>query len=354
MFKNLTPRQIAIFCSGVLTLIILFILVILQLFSFYKFDFFVWPILFVLISTASYIVILFFLNKFIYRRIKLIYKIIHDKKVSLSKDKIPVKDIPEGALNDVSAEVDQWVKDQQTTIKNLQTLESYRRDFLGNVSHELKTPIFNIQGYVHTLLDGAIEDKQLSYKYLDRAAKNIERLQTIVEDLESISKLELGELVLEMSKFDIKILTEEVFEELELLAEEKNIRLKFKEGASIGYNVFADREYIRQVLVNLINNSIKYGKEGGVSKVSFYNMENYILVEVADNGAGIEKQDLIRIFDRFYRVDKSRSRSAGGSGLGLSIVKHIIEAHHQSVNVRSTPGEGSTFNFTLQKSKGKI
>ena len=250
--------------------------------------------------------------------------------------------------------MDQWVKDQQTTIKNLQTLESYRRDFLGNVSHELKTPIFNIQGYVHTLLDGAIEDKQLSYKYLDRAAKNIERLQTIVEDLESISKLELGELVLEMSKFDIKILTEEVFEELELLAEEKNIRLKFKEGASIGYNVFADREYIRQVLVNLINNSIKYGKEGGVSKVSFYNMENYILVEVADNGAGIEKQDLIRIFDRFYRVDKSRSRSAGGSGLGLSIVKHIIEAHHQSVNVRSTPGEGSTFNFTLQKSKGKV
>ncbi len=354
MFKNLTPRQIALFCSGVLTLIILFILFILQLFTFYKFDAVVWLILFVLISLASYLTILFFLNKFIYRRIKLIYKIIHDKKVSLSKDKIPGKDIAEGALNDVSMEVNQWVKDQQTTIENLQTLESYRRDFLGNVSHELKTPIFNIQGYVHTLLDGAIEDKQLSYKYLDRAARNIERLQTIVQDLESISKLELGELVLEMSKFDIKQLAEEVFEELELLAEDKKIRLTFKDGASIGYSVLADREYIRQVLVNLVNNSIKYGKEGGVVKVSFYNMENYILVEVADNGTGIEKHDLIRIFDRFYRVDKSRSRMAGGSGLGLSIVKHIIEAHNQSINVRSTPGEGSTFNFTLKKSKGKL
>ena len=162
---------------------------------------------------------------------------------------------------------------------------------------------------MHTLMDGAYEDKDLCLKYLDRAAKNIERLQTIVQDLESISKLELGELVLEMTKFDIRHLTEEVFEELELVAAEKNIKLSFKDGASVGYNVMADREYIRQVLVNLVNNSLKYGKVDGTSKVSFYDMENYILVEISDNGVGIEKHHLKHVFDRFYRVDKSRSLS---------------------------------------------
>ena len=354
MFKNLTPRQIAFFSSGVLAIAILIIFLFLNLLNFVSFKEYVWIGLFLLVWITSYIVSLYFLNKFIYRRIKLIYKIIHDNKVSLSKDKVNREDVTDGVLNDVSLEVTQWVKDQQATIENLQSLETYRRDFLGNVSHELKTPIFNIQGYVHTLIDGAYEDKDLCLKYLDRAAKNIERLQTIVQDLESISKLELGELVLEMTKFDIRQLTEEVFEELELVAAEKNIKLSFKEGASVGYNVLADREYIRQVLVNLINNSLKYGNPGGSSKVSFYNMDNYILVEISDNGVGIEKHHLKHVFDRFYRVDKSRSRTAGGSGLGLSIVKHIIEAHNQTITVRSTAGEGSTFNFTLKKAKGKL
>lgn len=354
MFKNLTPRQIAFFSSGVLAIAILIIFIILGFFDLVSFEKYVWIGLFLLVWLTSYIISLYFLNKFIYRRIKLIYKIIHDNKVSLSKDKSNKEDVVDGVLDDVSLEVTQWVKDQQATIENLQSLETYRRDFLGNVSHELKTPIFNIQGYVHTLMDGAYEDKDLCLKYLDRAAKNIERLQTIVQDLESISKLELGELVLEMTKFDIRQLTEEVFEELELVAAEKNIRLSFKEGASVGYNVLADREYIRQVLVNLVNNSLKYGKINGTSKVSFYNMDNYILVEVSDNGVGIEKHHLKHVFDRFYRVDKSRSRTAGGSGLGLSIVKHIIEAHNQTITVRSTAGEGSTFNFTLKKAKGKL
>lgn len=351
MFKNLTPRQIAFYSSGVHTLFALALILLL-----------IWSglititpmvvVIFLLINfMVSSLISHFFINKFVYRRIKLIYKIIHDNKVSLSKDRQSNPDIQSNVIEDVGVKVTEWVENQQATIDNLRTLENYRRDFLGNVSHELKTPIFNIQGYVHTLLDGAVEDPQLSYKYLDRAAKNIDRLQTIVQDLESISKLELGELVLEMSRFDIRQLTEEVFEELELIAGEKKIKLTFKEGASVGYQVFADREYIRQVLINLINNSIKYGREGGQTKVSFYNMDNYILVEVADNGVGIEKHDLKRVFDRFYRVDKSRSRLAGGSGLGLSIVKHILEAHNQTVNVRSTPGEGSTFNFTLKKAK---
>lgn len=351
MFKNLTPKQIAFYSSGVHTLFILLLFLLLRSFSLLEVSTIVLCLLLTGIYLASYFVSLYFLNRFIYRRIKLIYKIIHENKVSLSKDKVAGKDAGNAILDDVGMQVTKWVEDQQATIENLQTLESYRRDFLGNVSHELKTPIFNIQGYVHTLLDGAIEDEKLSLKYLDRTAKNIDRLQTIVQDLESISKLELGELVLEMSKFDIKTLAEEVFEEMEMIAEDRNIKMTFKEGASVGYNVFADREYIRQVLVNLVSNSIKYGKEGGLSKLSFYNMDNYILVEVSDNGVGIEKHDLKRVFDRFYRVDKSRSRMVGGSGLGLSIVKHIIEAHNQTVNVRSTYGEGSTFNFTLKKAK---
>ena len=309
MFKNLTPRQIAFYSSGVLATAILTIFLIFNVFHFVSIDRFIWIVLFILIWVTSYIISLYFLNKFIYRRIKLIYKIIHDNKVSISKDKSNKEDVTDGILDDVSLEVTQWVKVQQATIENLQSLETYRRDFLGNVSHELKTPIFNIQGYVHTLMDGAYEDKDLCLKYLDRAAKNIERLQTIVQDLESISKLELGELVLEMTKFDIRHLTEEVFEELELVAAEKNIKLSFKDGASVGYNVMADREYIRQVLVNLVNNSLKYGKVDGTSKVSFYDMENYILVEISDNGVGIEKHHLKHVFDRFYRVDKSRSLS---------------------------------------------
>ena len=252
-------------------------------------------------------------------------------------------------LDSVEEEVAQWAQSQENEINTLKTLEAYRKKYLGNVSHELKTPIFSIQGFVHTLLDGALEDETVNRRYLERAASNVERLLTIVYDLETITKLESGELMLDITTFDIKELVEEVFSDIEIKAKEGNIDLVFKEGADRSFMVKGDPEYIRQVLNNLIVNSIKYGKKGGVTKASFYDMHNQVLIEISDNGIGIQERHLKHLFDRFYRVDKSRSRIQGGSGLGLSIVKHILEVHDQTINVRSTPEMGSTFGFTLDK-----
>jgi two-component system phosphate regulon sensor histidine kinase PhoR len=252
-------------------------------------------------------------------------------------------------LDNVEKEVGEWAEQNDRDIEELERLATYRRRFIGDVSHELKTPIFNIQGFIHTLLDGAIHDPQVNLQYLQRAAKNVDRLQAIVEDLETINKLEAGQMILDLREFDIHDLADEVYADLEMRARERNIRLTFKEGANQHFRVRADKESIRQVLINLVHNSIKYGSEGGVTKVSFYDVETYILVEVSDNGIGIDPEHLKHVFDRFYRADKHRSREAGGTGLGLSIVKHIIEAHKQTINVRSGVGQGSTFGFTLEK-----
>ena len=264
----------------------------------------------------------------------------------LKADKIGMDRI---ILDEVEREVSEWADQYERDEEELERLASYRRRFIGDVSHELKTPIFNIQGFVHTLLDGAIHDDKVNIQYLNRAAKNVDRLQSIVEDLETINKLEAGQVVLDLRDFDLHELADEVFEDLEMRARERNIRLTYKDGANQRFQVRADKETIRQVLVNLVHNSIKYGREGGVTKVSFYDMENFVLVEVSDNGIGIPEEHLKYVFDRFYRIDKSRSRDAGGTGLGLAIVKHIIEAHKQTINVRSTVGQGSTFGFTLEK-----
>ena len=254
-------------------------------------------------------------------------------------------------LEDINDDVIEWAKATQAEIETLKSLESYRKNFVGNISHELKTPIFTIQGYLHTLLDGGLDDPDINKDYLNRAAKNTARLQNIVEDLETISRLESGREIIELRRFDIKALVQEVTDDIQSIANERGIKISFKEGADHPYGVHADREGIRQVLTNLLINSIKYGKDGGSTKVSLYNMENQILVEITDNGIGIEEKHLKHLFDRFYRVDTSRSRAIGGSGLGLSIVKHIIEAHNQTIHVRSTKGIGSTFGFTLDKSK---
>ncbi len=303
----------------------------------------------VLLFILNYSIGLFFFTRYVYRRIKLLYKIIHKFKVG-SKGKSPAKaSIHEKIFENAELDVVKWADSQNKQLEELKTLENYRREFLGNVSHELKTPIFNIQGYLHTLLDGALYDEEINRNYLLRAAKNTERLQTIVEDLEAISKLESEEMVLDLTRFDIKVLAQEVLEDLELQASMKQVKLQFKDGADKHFMVKADKEYIRQVLNNLIANSIKYGKARGLTKIGFYDMDRYILIEVADNGIGIEQKHLNHLFDRFYRVDKSRSREVGGSGLGLAIVKHIIEAHNQTINVRSTPGLGSTFGITLEK-----
>ncbi|NND35236.1 MAG: sensor histidine kinase [Saprospiraceae bacterium] len=347
MFKNLTPRQIAIYSASVIGFFVLLLSILLR-FIIPSPGFVHFLALIFIVVLSSYFVNLFFLKKYIFRKIKLIYKTIHSLKLDPRLKQKSI-DSDDQIIEDVEKEVASWAHDRQVEIDQLKTLENYRREFLGNVSHELKTPIFNIQGYIHTLIDGGIDDNKVNLKYLDRSAKNVERLITIVDDLETISKLESGNLVLDIRKFNIKELVDEVFETHELTAQRKNVELVYKEGASQQFQVKADKDYIRQVLDNLVLNSIKYGREGGFTKVSFYDMDKYILVEVADNGLGIDQEHLKHVFDRFYRVDKSRSRDAGGSGLGLSIVKHIVEAHNQTINVRSSKNLGSTFGFTLAK-----
>ena len=348
MIKNITPKQIAFYSAFVISLASLLLLSAGILLSFISTEWYIAIIFGIASFFFSYFLIIFILKRFIYRKIKLIYKNIHDFKLH-SKDKLRAIDLDKDVLEEVEQEVVEWADSQKKEIESLKMLEEYRRNFLGNISHELKTPIFSIQGYVHTLLDGGLYDKDINKNYLRKAAKNVSRLLTIVEDLESISRLESGELILDIQRFDIQILVNEVFEDLELQAKEKNIRLSKKDGTDISFFVAADQENIRQVIINLVSNSIKYGKENGHTKVGCYDMENFILIEIADDGIGISEDHLKHLFDRFYRVDKSRSRSQGGSGLGLSIVKHIIEAHKQTINVRSTEGIGSTFGFTLKK-----
>jgi two-component system phosphate regulon sensor histidine kinase PhoR len=350
MHKNATPQQIAIYSTLFISGITLAALMVANFLS--DFDLNIYELLFLLVVNALsiYFIFIYFLKNYIYRKIKLIYKTIHRFKVE-SKAKVSNVNIYSDIIGEVEKEVQDWANSSQKEIEDLRALEAYRRNFIGDISHELKTPLFNIQGYILSLLEGGINDPEVNYSFLKKAASNAERLQTIVEDLDAISKLESGEWLLDMQTFDIKELAEEVFEDLDIKARRKKIRLSFKEGADKSFFVRADLENIRQVLSNLIVNSIKYGKEGGVTKVSFYDMDHHILIEVADNGMGIAEENLPRVFDRFFRADKSRSRIQGGSGLGLSIVKHIIEAHKQTINVRSTEGYGSTFGFTLEKGR---
>ncbi len=251
-------------------------------------------------------------------------------------------------IHNLDLEINAWADDRKEEIERLKKLEVYRKEFLGNVSHELKTPIFNIQGYVLTLLDGGLEDPSINRNYLERAEKSIDRMITIVDDLEAISQLETGELQIEPERFDIFTLAKDVADAQEMKATAKGIILTLPEDSKPIF-VFADRFRIRQVLVNLIVNSVKYGKEYGETKIRFYDVGENVMVEIADNGIGIEKEHLPRLFERFYRVDKSRSREQGGTGLGLAIVKHIIEAHNQSINVMSTEGAGTVFSFSLKK-----
>ena len=346
--KNATPQQIALLSAVFTALIVALVLVLLALGGFTD-----WLVVFIGSATcllAGYIVFLAYLRRYIYRKIKLVYKTIHQHKLSAG-DKVNAVNVREDIIDQVEQDVSSWIQEQNQQIAQLKQFDEYRQRFLGDISHELKTPIFNVQGYLETLLDGAIDDERVRTTYVEKAARNVERLNTIVEDLESISRLENGKELLDMQVFDIRELVEEVFEELSLKAKRLEIKLSFKTGADKSFRVRADRENIRQVLINLVNNSLKYGRPRGTTKVAFYDMDNNVLVEVADNGIGIREDHLPRIFERFYRVDKSRSREAGGSGLGLAIVKHIIEAHNQTVHVRSSVKLGSTFGFTLAKAR---
>lgn len=347
--KNSTPRQIAILISAYAALVNTVVLTVLFFLN-PKWPYWGFQVILAgaITFAAAYFTSLFFITNYIFRKVKVIYKAIRNYKVS-PEEKQRELDPDRDFISEVEQEVSDWAKRQQEELERHQAWADYRKRFLGDISHELKTPIFNIQGYLHTLLDNNLEDTEVNIPFLTKAVKNAERLQTIVEDLESISKLEQGSQILDIQSFELKSLVEEVFDDLRFKALEKNIRLEFKEGAVANFKVSADKESIRQVLTNLVHNSIKYGNPNGRTKVGFYDMDKYLLVEVADNGIGIAKKHLPHVFDRFYRADKSRSREHGGSGLGLSIVKHIVDAHGQTINVRSTPDVGSTFGFTLEK-----
>jgi two-component system phosphate regulon sensor histidine kinase PhoR len=350
--KNYTPRQVALATSFWITVGygILLSISIFSLMPLWEKNY-TWLVVFILLGFfVSYFILLYVLQNYIYRRVKLIYKTIHQKKL-LSQTKKDSIDLDTNILEEVEKQVEDWANNKEQEVAKYKIGAEYRRRFVGDISHELKTPIFIIQSYLDTLLDGAWKDEQLCPKFLQKVSKSAERLQTIVQDLEAIAKLESGEMLLDMRSFDIGKLTEEIFEELEMQAKQSNIQLSFKEGAAFPYRVFADEDKIRQVMVNLVSNSIKYGNAGGKTKVSFYDMDRHVLIEVADNGIGIPAEHLPHVFNRFYRVDKSRTREQGGSGLGLSIVKHIVEVHKQTINVRSTVGHGSTFGFTLEKAR---
>lgn len=297
----------------------------------------------IIVFIVSYISSFYFIKKMLLYRIKPLYKII-DKPDS-EESYLKSLDI----LNKIDIKIANWAIQKNQEIDRLKRNEKFRREFLSNVSHELKTPLFSIQGYVTTLLDGAIDDKSVNRKFLEKANKNINRMIAIIQDLEKISNIESGQLQLIYNDFDILVLIKEIFEMLENKASKKNIKF-YLINPTKSYIVRADRQKIADVLYNLLLNSINYGKENGKTSVYIHDLDDKILIEISDNGIGIEEKHIPRLFERFFRVDKSRSRDEGGTGLGLAIVKHILEAHQQQIFVKSTYGVGSSFSFTLNKS----
>ena len=298
---------------------------------------------------CSFLVFYYLLEKYIYTKIKLIYKLIHNLKLGKDLKDALGEYVSSDPINDVEQEVKEWAGAKKKEIDLLKKQEQFRREFLSNVSHEFKTPLFAIQGYIETLQDCLVDDPDQAVLFLKKAENNVERLSYLINDLDVISKLETGESPINYQKFDFVQVAKEVMENLEDRAQAKNIKLFFKDKYTAITLVSADREKIRQVLINLMVNSIKYGIDGGETAIKIFELHDQVLIEVTDNGIGIEEKHLSRLFERFYRIDTHRAREVGGTGLGLAIVKHILEAHQQTISVRSTPGIGTTFAFTLQK-----
>ncbi|MFB2121135.1 sensor histidine kinase [Parapedobacter sp. 2B3] len=298
----------------------------------------------------SFLTFYYLFQRYIYSKIRLIYKLVHNLKLGKDlKDALGEK-MSDDPINDVEQQVRDWAKEKKKEIDRLKEQERFRREFLSNVAHEFKTPLFALQGYIDALQDGMMqEDIELATQFLRKASSNLDRLSFLIKDLDEISRLESGQIPINFQKFDLVVLVKEILESMEDKASTHDVRLVFKEKYQYPTLVRADREKVRQVFVNLISNSIKYGKRGGQTDIRIYELFETVLVEVTDDGIGIEERNLPRIFERFFRTDRSRSRKIGGSGLGLSIVKHIIEAHEQTINVRSTEGVGTTFAFTLEK-----
>lgn len=341
-----TPKQMAVYIA-LLTTVVAGILEMVFLTIYVPNKLLPLSISLLVIFVSIYFIAQYMLNDFIFQKINPIYK-------TIQKRNIPEKELRKNlGKKDLIKEVDQevmiWAQDKTKEIAQLKQMEKYRKEFIGNVSHELKTPIFNIQGYVLTLLDGGLEDPSINRLYLERTEKSVNRMINIVEDLDIIARLESGEMKLNLSSFNIIKLCEEIFDMQEMRAEKRNISLRFGRKYDKPILVHADRKKIHDAISNLVVNSIKYGNHKGYTMIDFLDMGNNILVEISDNGIGIPAKDIPRVFERFYRVDKSRSRHQGGTGLGLAIVKHILEAHKQTINVRSDESKGTSFTFTLPK-----
>lgn len=343
--KDLSPKKISFLISLISSLIFLTLFFFFGNYAILE-NWLITIVVFLLAFILLNWITLKIVQRFITDKITPIYKTIQNINISESASK---EKKPEDIITTAEKDVIDWAKDRKQEITHLKQMEKYRKEYLGNVSHELKTPIFNIQGYILTLLDGGIDDPDINRMYLERTEKSINRMISIVEDLGIISSLESGKLKLEKTKFNIVKLVEEVFETQEIRAKEYKFTLKHTHSSDNPVFVNADRKRIYQVLNNLVVNSINYGKKNGATTISFTAMGKKILIEVTDDGIGITKEDIPRLFERFYRVDRSRSRNLGGTGLGLAIVKHIIEAHKQTLHVHSRIKKGSTFGFTLQK-----
>lgn len=343
------PKQVALFIAVALTILGALILLVAQFAAEQRFPVWLWAVYMSLTMLTTYFLAWWSVENFLHGKIMLLFRSIHstDTMDERLKEAARSKDI----LGDVQKDVEEWASVKQSEIQTLKEQARFRRDFIGNLAHELKTPIFNIQGYLLTLLEGGLDDPKINYDYLGRADKNLERLTALVEDLDSISKLEAGREVLKIEKFNLIELCDELFKLFELRAAEKNIDLRFNKKYDKPIWVKADKSKILQVLTNLLTNAINYGKEEGFCEIRFFDMSQNILIEVADDGIGVSPDHVSRLFERFYRVDKSRSRHEGGSGLGLAICKHIIESHGQTISARSVLEKGTTFSFTLEKSK---
>ena len=341
--KNLSPRQLSFFTALVLSVPISLLIFIIE-------QSWLWGVgSFVIILGGSYLLISLVLEKFIYRKIKLIYKFIYQTKATKKEEMYYKYILPKKSIDEVREDVEAWAEKRNEEIELLRKNELFRKEFLQNLSHEFKTPIFSIQGYIESLLSGGMNNAEINKRFLENTSKNVDRLSHLLQDLDEITKLESGELNLSKSNFVIQDIINEVFETLSLSAENNKINFSIKKGCESPLIVYADREKIIQVIQNLVENSIKYGNPGGQIVASMYNTDGkIILIEISDDGIGIEEKHLQRIFERFYRTAEGRSLNISGSGLGLAICKHIIEAHEQTIHIRSTEGVGTTIGFTLE------
>ncbi len=344
--KNLSPQQLSAFTALIVSV------PVAGGIWFLRADWMIALISLGVVFIGSYFLIRFVLESFIYRKIKLIYKFIYQTKATKREETYYKYILPQKGIDEVRQDVEQWAEQRSAEIEKLKTNEAYRKEFLQNLAHEFKTPIFAIQGYVDTLLGGAMDNPELSKRFLENAARNVDRMVSLVEDLDEITRLESGQQPLYKENFVIQDLIRESYETLSIKSEAKNIRFSIKKGCEYPITVFADKEKIRQVLNNLLENATKYGKQDGTIVASVYKTDGlHVLIEIGDDGIGISEEHLPRIFERFYRTDRGRSRNVGGTGLGLAICKHIIEAHDQTIHVRSKLDVGTTIGFTLETRK---